>query len=303
MNRLIQILINLYPTSLIYESKLIRFFFKIIYFAIRPFFDGPFVIKTKFFLINAYPLKNEPSSVYFRNFHDFEIINKICKMYNLDDKILFFDIGANIGSYSLAIANNYKNSKCYGFEPVQKYLKQFSDNIKLNQKKNIIISNNCISDSNLEKIDFFVSKELPGGSGLNNNLFSFHPKIKNKNDFYKISCKSMKLDEFEKKEKLNEYKNILIKIDVEGAEKKVLIGGQNLIIKFKPDILVEIEERNFEKENNVIQNLKNLESLGYKIYRSITEENPILSTKLLEELSSKFKKQQAFHLDLFLSIK
>lgn len=302
MKSFIQILINCIPTTKVPNSKLIKFFLKIIYFMVRKFTNGPYIIKTEFFSIYSYTSRNEPSSVYFRNFHDYQILKTICNLYDEKKNLFFIDIGANVGSYSLTIAKNFKNSKCVAFEPVPYYFDQFKKNIELNKLKNIIVSNECVSNNNTKNIDFFVNNTLPGSSGLSNKIFTFHPKIKDKDNFEKIIRNSIKLDELEKKYDFINCENFLIKVDVEGAEKKVIEGAENIISKFKPDMLIEIQEGNLEKDQNIINSLKFFERLGYKFHKSINSQSIILSN-FINELENLFNKKQTFHLDLFISQK
>lgn len=54
-----------------------------------------------------------------------------------------------------------------------------------------------------------------------------------------------------------------LKIDVEGNELKVLQGGAETLKKYKPKILIEIEERHVGKDK-VLETFSFLQSLGYK---------------------------------------
>lgn len=73
---------------------------------------------------------------------------------NISKNILFFDIGANIGGYSISIGNIFKNKKnldIFSFEPIEENYKLLIDNIKLNQLEHKItpvkkgLSNICES--------------------------------------------------------------------------------------------------------------------------------------------------------------
>ena len=64
---------------------------------------------------------------------------------------------------------------------------------------------------------------------------------------------------------LNELKPSLLKIDVEGNELKVLVGGIETIKKYKPKIIVECEARHVGKEK-VAETFNYLLQLGYKGY-------------------------------------
>ena len=71
--------------------------------------------------------------------------------------------------------------------------------------------------------------------------------------------KKKKLDEI-----LNKKKITFIKIDVEGHEKEVIEGSRKIIKKFKPTLLVEIEERHTRVK--VTETLEYINNLGYKSY-------------------------------------
>ncbi len=94
-------------------------------------------------------------------------------------------------------------------------------------------------------------------SGLGSNSeFSHHKEVEVHVDT---------LDEFCNRENIKKLD--FIKIDVEGAEKKVFEGGAKTIAKFKPAILVEIEARHLtrfkSKPKDVVDWLK---KLNYKMY-------------------------------------
>ena len=71
----------------------------------------------------------------------------------------------------------------------------------------------------------------------------------------------MRLDDFVTKQKINKID--FIKIDVEGNELNVIYGATNSIKKFKPIILIEIEQRVHDFNINKIFDY--ILELGYKI--------------------------------------
>ena len=79
-------------------------------------------------------------------------------------------------------------------------------------------------------------------------------------------------------------KNIgFIKIDVEGHEKNVVIGAENIIKKNKPNLLIEIEEKHTKEKVEDVINFIN--DFGYKSY--YCENNNIISTSKLKNLNKK----------------
>ena len=97
-------------------------------------------------------------------------------------------------------------------------------------------------------------------------------------EFITYKVKTAKLDDI-----LIDHKIGFIKIDVEGHEKNVLNGSKNLIKKYKPNLLIEIEERHSkEKVEDTISFINNL---GYKSY--FCSKSDLLDTSRLTNFKSK----------------
>ena len=163
-------------------------------------------------------------------------------LQKIDKKTIFFDIGANIGIYSLIMAKE-KNCKTYSFEPVKKTQELLQQNIRLNKLDNKI----SIEPYGLSNKDdtVFITNTLGGRNHITNH----------KKNTEKIIVK--KLDSYIKQ---GRRENTVLKIDVEGHEMNVLEGGLKFIKKYKPKILVEIELKHTTKEKikntfNILDNL------------------------------------------------
>jgi FkbM family methyltransferase len=125
--------------------------------------------------------------------------------------------------------------------------------------KNVAIIPCAISDKN-----YYASLYLPPIPFVNISTIVF--KIR---DWNKIKVKTYKLDSLLKKLNLNLGENMLIKIDAEGAEYKILLGMKNLIKLSSPTIVFEcwgddflkirkFLQKKFYKKWPVIINLKNV---------------------------------------------
>ena len=92
-----------------------------------------------------------------------------------------------------------------------------------------------------------------------------HNKIE---EFKSIKVNKKRLDDIIKK-------NVsFIKIDVEGHEKSVISGAKNLILKFKPTLLVEIEQRH--SGVNVKDTINYINNFGYNSY--FLKDNDLIAT-------------------------
>jgi FkbM family methyltransferase len=153
------------------------------------------------------------------------------------DGDVFFDIGANIGVYSL-IANKLKNNlKIYSFEPESQSYSILNRNIRKNDAGNIIAYNLALSDE--DSISFLsLSSSQPAKSNhqLNDTAHSETQQ----------GIISFKLDTLLEKYQLPAPNHI--KIDVDGIELKIIYGMlRTLKNKKLKSIAIEID---FELEGS-----------------------------------------------------
>ena len=94
-------------------------------------------------------------------------------------------------------------------------------------------------------------------------------------DEFEINCK--KLDDFK-------FENTIsfIKIDVEGHEIEVINGSKELIKKFKPILMIEIEERH--SKNKLSDSISYINSLGYEPH--CLQHNHLVSLNKIDNLNS-----------------
>lgn len=140
------------------------------------------------------------------------------------------DIGSNIGSVTLPLANTFEKSKIYSVEPTVYAFKKLKENIDLNPdlKKRIKIYNYFISQKN-KKIKFVHS------SWKLDYLDKKHRV--HKGTLKKTFNKTISLDNLFKK---NKTPVGLIKIDVDGYELDVLKSAKKLLKREKPIIYFEL---------------------------------------------------------------
>lgn len=183
---------------------------------------------------------------------DIEVISKIiefrCKNKN---KVVFYDVGANIGTHSIALSNIFKNKiNIKAFEAQSNIFKMFNQSIKINNLNNIKLYHNAVSD----KSDEIIRIDLPDYSKPNNfgGLELYKPFQNSDNTEIQKSgifedVKTIKLDNF------NEEVDF-IKIDVEGMENLVLKGSKNLISNYRPFLFMELLKSNLEEILNFFKN-------------------------------------------------
>ena len=153
-----------------------------------------------------------------------------------NDKII--DVGANIGTITLTCAMKTRlNGKVYSIEPNPIVFKYLQSNIKLNQLKNIKTYNNAIGDKK-GAVAFSVIHS-DGQSKVIKKEFLDDPIVQQGR---KIEVPITSIDNLE----LKELEFSLMKIDVEGYEKFVLLGAKNTIKKVNC-IYFEVSTKNYKK--------------------------------------------------------
>ena len=151
----------------------------------------------------------------------------------------FIDVGAHMGFYSMIIAK--KDLFVYAFEPIKGNYNQLLNNRDINNFKNIEIFNFALSDERKNIKMWVPDKDKTGGYSVYNEN---DEEIKNyENEKINIEDgKSEKGDEFIK----IKGQKIVVKIDVERHELKVLNGIKDLLTNNK--IILQIEIFNNRKK-------------------------------------------------------
>lgn len=202
-------------------------------------------------------------SIYWSGFHH---VNEMLflKSY-LKPDMVFIDIGANQGEFSLFAASKLTKGKVISFEPVTKQYQYLVNNIELNSYHNIEL--NKFGLSNEETIlPIFTSKNTELHGGVHEGLSTLY-KSNERNDFEE----NVEIKIFDKEfgEKLTRMD--FIKIDIEGAELFALKGMKLHLEKFKPVILIEMSDETFNSAGYSIKDvtdfLHSFEYNSYKIYR------------------------------------
>jgi len=162
---------------------------------------------------------------------------------NIKNRDIFFDIGANVGFYSLLAAEIVGPlGKVFSFEPFPENFKYLKKHIEINKYKNIFPYQIAVSDKN--GIAFF-------GGVINRSQGRLV-------ESGELKVETIKLDDWIDNEKLP-IPNVL-KIDVEGAEFLVLKGLENILKKFHPKIFLSIHNEKVKNECFAI-----LDECGYNL--------------------------------------
>jgi FkbM family methyltransferase len=169
----------------------------------------------------------------------------------------FFDIGANMGFYSLALASINSEVQVKSFEPQPEIYSIFSKNVSLNQLEPQIKIYNYGLGSKEDKLKMYIPAFTGSGGG------SFADLHTEEGAAEEVFVPVQSLDKL-----VPPYSNIdLMKIDVEGFEFEAIAGALELIGSSKPTIIIELLRKWMKPFGRQPQDVINLlNPLGYMVY-------------------------------------
>lgn len=172
----------------------------------------------------CYPDSSFGSLIIYTKLPEYEEMNFIYDFLKKDDT--FIDVGANIGAHTLMAASKIKTGKIFSFEPSLKALKYLKENVQINNLESLItVIDKVVSNKNgYEKFIIGKHSEVDHIGGQNSMLYETN------------MISSITLDKYLKTQKISYID--LIKIDVEGAELKVLEGLKDFIAGGKVGLII-----------------------------------------------------------------
>jgi FkbM family methyltransferase len=147
------------------------------------------------------------------------------QLEGIEKPVTFIDVGANIGEMVMDMARNQRIKLVYAFEPVEDCVRSMNASVAINGFVNVRIRHMAVSNQ-IGKARFTYSATNPSCSGIggSGNVV--------------IEVPTTTLDtEFPQG-----VENPILLLDVEGAEKDVLVGGANLIKQERPLIIFEYNQ-------------------------------------------------------------
>lgn len=182
---------------------------------------------------------------------DIELIESFCS-HILEHKpsMTFYDVGANIGSHSIALAKKFGNRiSIRAFEAQRQIYYMLCGNVAINGLDNVICEYLAVSNTSDEIIDI----ALPDYNTVNNfgGVELIKPQHSDNQNMIKPNTESVvtcTLDNFDESVDF-------IKIDVEGMEHLALAGAENLLKKHRPICFVEIAKTDKSKVKSIFRNL------------------------------------------------
>lgn len=201
------------------------------------------------------------------NFRQYEVQELERLLAFARDGDTFFDIGANVGLYSIAFAQKCPNSTICAFEPIRTTWDELNRNILLNGVS--VKTYNIGLGEGKGRADFYFDKAATGATSGAPLGAGFETEI--------VTGSVEPLDAF------IHLKPSILKCDVEGAELMVFKGGAKTIETCLPVIQCEML-RKWAKRFNYHPNqiIAFMEALGYKCF-SLENDRLVYFSEMTEE--------------------
>lgn len=171
---------------------------------------------------------------YSKSFYEYDYIPYFQK-YIASSKSVVVDVGANIGNHTLIFSSVLNAKLVHSFEPMPDTFKILQKNTELNNLQNVVLNNAAVGARDAFAV---ASVYNPNDLGGTNVMYQDNGKLP-----------VISLDNyFSDKTQLPS----LIKIDVEGFELEVLIGGRQIISKAKPVIFIESHPHKYPEIKKIL---------------------------------------------------
>ena len=163
------------------------------------------------------------------------------------ENALFLDIGAHTGYWSICLKLKYPTLDVFAFEPHPLVFDRLEKNISKNAVK-VHALPLAIGDQD-GSFSFYSQPGIPCSSSLSKK---FMLSFSDESELINYSGSVVTLDTFANGIS-KDYRNVLIKLDVEGTESNVLQKSEQFLRRFKPTLIMEVlSDDQFKKINTFL---------------------------------------------------
>lgn len=201
--------------------------------------------------------------IFWMGYYNEEIANVLSQYLTLNMVVL--DIGANIGEITLLAAKRVgKHGRVYAFEPMDNIANKLTQHIELNHFTQVEVYRCALGNKPNSQIAIYSSCGQQSND-KNEGLGSLYSKNNQEKPIQYVELTTM---DIWVSQQPNIHKIDLIKIDIEGAELACLQGAKQTLKKFKPKIIIEIQDFSAERAGyKAIDIIDLLSDLSYEFFR------------------------------------
>jgi FkbM family methyltransferase len=220
------------------------------------------------------------SNIYWKGRHQHGEIRFVQSI--LQPNMVFVDMGANQGEFTVVAASLLPQGQVMSFEPLASIRRDLEKNIALNGFKNVQVYACGVSDK-VGEVPIYTSSDTTRQQSFHEGLGTLY-----KTDYRSEQIDVIKLRKFDDIFEESGLKRLdMIKLDIEGSELYALQGAEKTIRAYKPRyILVEL---NYETSNAAGYELKTLlqfvENMGYQ-WHQLSKHGQLKGTNTVAEIEA-----------------
>jgi len=191
--------------------------------------------------------------IYCRRQFEIEETEYICRKIESTD--ICFDIGANVGYYTLLLAKLCSEGQVHSFEPIPLNCHLLGINLLTNQIENVCVNQGAVGDSQ-KQVDFMVTEDAAYSSLVDTGRKPVLATMRVQMETLGNYCRERSIPRID-----------FLKVDVEGAESKVIEGATQIFEEKRRRprfVMLELNESMLRKHGSSIPRvLAQMQSFGY----------------------------------------
>ena len=195
------------------------------------------------------------AALYWTGFHEFREFVFLHRFLKSD--MVFVDVGANLGEYTLFAAKRLLKGKVMAFEPLPSMRRILHENITMNGFRNIEVYDFGLSDTSGEMM-------IHEFGDVHEGLATLYPGRREGSSAHSVKLRTLDEVIFS----LGLSRLDFIKMDIEGGELNALQGCKKVVEHFKPTFMVEINAITYRSAGySATDVFRFFEGLGYRPHR------------------------------------
>ncbi len=197
------------------------------------------VIQTRFGKFNIRPGTSDAANVSpaFERRDVNHLLKLTGKLLAQDKKVVFLDVGGDIGTYSILMGNRFPQLSIYCFEPIAPSVELIRTNLELNGLSDrVTVMPYALGNEEDKEVEIALNINAPGSSTA-----SINEGMSADTDAFRIEKFRIKTLDKNILPLLKDIDVVILKIDVEGMEQSVLEGTEKLL-KSGKEVYIMLED-------------------------------------------------------------
>ncbi len=240
--------------SCLLQSILRRVFRLVKHEVMVPDFDGSFRMRLRL-------SEHMQRRIFWMGYYSTDIVALLDRL--LKPGMIIVDVGANIGEITLVAAQRIgRAGKVIAFEPVSAIADRLAEHVRINNLSQVLVRREALGGASNGRIPIYASCGQ-FFSDENQGLASLYGESAGQNPIEYVNVTTLD----DATASLSLARVDLIKIDIEGGELACLKGAADMLRRFRPMLIVEVQEFSARQAGWSVEELfEYLRGFGYEFF-------------------------------------